>query len=82
VKTEDEVEVERLVGLLQQCDAELPPDSPVREALHKAALALRVAFAHGRRPDIEDMYAGIGRPLSKAERQHLRELGIEPPSDD
>ena len=78
----DEAEVERLIGFLQRCDAELAPTSAAREALQKAALALRLAFVHGFRSEIEELHAGIDRPLSSAERQHLRDLGIEPPDGD
>jgi len=78
----DEAEVERLVGLLRVCDTEAAPNAPAREALQKAALALRVAFLRGCRAEIEELYAGIDRPLSEAKHQHLRKVGIAPPDDE
>ena len=78
----DEAELERLVEMLRRLDAELAPDAPSREALQKAALALRLAFIHGLKTELEDLYTSIDKPLTEAQRQHLRSIGVEPPAKD
>lgn len=79
---DDEIELHRLSDLLQQIDGSLEPNSPLREALVKAGLALGLGFIHGWRPEIERIYRMREEPLTEAERTHLRSLGIDPDAQD
>jgi hypothetical protein len=73
----DHQELLRLTNLLQPLD-DRQNVGDVREALRKAALALNVAFIHGLRAEVEEMFASLEKPLGPAEREHLRRLGIDP----
>ena len=77
----DQQELLRLTTLLEPLDDRQDVESEVREALQKAALALNVAFIHGHRKEVEEMYTSLERPLGPAEREHLRRLGIDPDAD-
>lgn len=50
--------------MLRDIDAQLPAESPLREGLKKAGLALSVAFIHNLRPEIERFYSGIDVPYT------------------
>ena len=77
----DEQELLRLTNLLESIHERLDIDSHRREALQKAALALSVAFIHGLRTEIENLYTTLDRPLSATERDNLLGLGIDPDAD-
>jgi hypothetical protein len=53
---EDDKELHRLADMLQVIDRQLCPDTPLREALVKAGIALSHGFIHGARPKIEEDY--------------------------
>jgi hypothetical protein len=77
----DEQEMHRLCDLLGSLDANLPPHSPLRECLEKAALAIQASFIHGHRAWVETMYNGLHDPnadLTAEQRRHLSSLGIDP----
>ncbi|MDC0936310.1 hypothetical protein OAS39_08470 [Pirellulales bacterium] len=75
---EDEQELHRLAGMLEQIDQNLPSDSQLREALYKAGLSLSLLFLDGSGPDIEEQYLNRVAELSCKEREHLRSLGLDP----
>ncbi len=77
----DDAEAERLIKMLQALNTGLPVESPTREALQKAALALSLSFMHGMREQVEEMYGSINAPLTDAQKSHLKSLGIEPGED-
>jgi hypothetical protein len=56
---QDERELHRLTDMLREIDASLQKESPLREGLKIAGLALSVAFIHHLRPEIERLYAGL-----------------------
>ncbi len=64
---DDERELHRLADMLQVIDSQLAPDSPLREALAKAGIALSQGFIHGSRSKIEEDYRFL---------QDLRKLNI------
>ena len=74
----DEKELNRLGRMLSKIDRLLTKTSPWREALQKAGLALGIGFMRGLRPDIERHYRQLGTPLTAAEQEHLRSMGIDP----
>ena len=75
---EDEFELLRLCEMLREVHKGLEAESPLREAVTKAALGLSFAYTHGSRSKIEEWALGIGKPLSDTGLQHLRSLGINP----
>lgn len=75
---EDNNELHRLTDMLRTIDEGLPQSSILREALQKAGLALSLGFINGIRVEIEDRYEGIGAPLTEAQLEHLRTMGIDP----
>jgi len=78
VKPTDEKELRRLAEMLRDIDARLERDSPLREGLTKAGLALTSAFIHDLRPEIERHYGQIGAPLTETQRSHLLSMDIDP----
>lgn len=74
----DEEELRRLGDLLRAIDDGLEPNSPLREALLKAGFALVLSFSRGMRADIEQCYETRDQPLTDAQREHLRGLGLDP----
>ena len=77
---QDEKELHRLADMLRDIDATLPRESPLREGLKKAGLALSIAFIHDLRPEIERQLTSLGTPLSAAERARLGMMGMYPDS--
>ncbi len=77
----DEQELHRLSALLAEVDKSLPRDSPLREGLVKAGLALSIAFIDGRRGWIENTYAHLDDDLTEEQRAHLIRLGIDPDAE-
>ncbi len=73
----DEAELHRLCAELEQVDRQQLSSSG-REALKKAALALSTAFIHDLRSDIERQYERLGQPLSAAEQEWMKTVGIDP----
>ena len=71
---DDEKELHRLCDMLRMIDDGLEPGSPLHEATRKAGLALSYGFIHGLRPQIESVYAQLGRPLNDSELVALREI--------
>jgi hypothetical protein len=67
--------------MLETIDGTLESNSPVREALKKAGLALSLCYMHGLRPDIDRHFQQLGTALSESERERLRSVGIDPESD-
>ena len=65
---DDHQELLRLTSLLESLDSRQNVDGEVRESLRKAALALNVAFIHGLRAEVEEMFASLEKPLGPAER--------------
>lgn len=53
---EDDKELHRLAAMLEDIDHQLRPDSPLKEGLVKAGLALSHTFIHGSRSKIEADY--------------------------
>jgi hypothetical protein len=74
----DETELHRLSDMLAAIDSSLPSDSPLREGLAKAGLALALGFIQGMRADIEQQFEQLGDPLSDEQRAYLKRLGIDP----
>lgn len=74
----DETELHRLCEMLRQVEKGLNAESPLREAVKKAALGLSLAFIHGFRERIEHLAENLGRELNDSEKDHLRSLGIDP----
>jgi hypothetical protein len=74
----DEKELHRLSELLHDIDRSLAPDSPQREALMKAGLALGMIFLQSARGEIERIYEGIGQPVKKDQKKALKAKGIKP----
>jgi hypothetical protein len=74
----DESELHRLCDMLKVVHDGLKVGSPLREALTKAGLGLSLAFMNGQRWKMEELAAGLGRPLDEGQRQELRKLGIDP----
>ena len=56
---QDEKELHRLTDMLRDIDANLQKDSPLREGLEKAGLALSVAFINNLRPEVERIYSAL-----------------------
>jgi hypothetical protein len=56
VTPQDEKELYRLTDMLRDIDAQLQQESPLREGLKKAGVALSVAFIHDLRSEIEQFY--------------------------
>ena len=77
---QDEKELHRLADILRDIDAALPRESPLREGLKKAGLALSIAFIRDLRPEIERQFMRLGTPLSAAECARLGMMGIDPDS--
>jgi hypothetical protein len=75
---QDEKELHRLADMLRDLDATLQRESPLREGLKKAGLALTVAFTHNLRPEIEQHFTSLGTPLTEAERTRLKKMNIDP----
>lgn len=75
---DDENELHRLGDMLKEVHDGLDAGSPLREAVTKAGLGLSLAFIGGQRAKIEEIAAGLGRPLNEAQREQLRKLGIDP----
>jgi len=75
---QDEKELRRLTDMLREIDGMLQSNSPLKEGVAKAALALSTAFIHDLRPEIERFYNSLGTPLSELERSRLNNLGINP----
>lgn len=75
---DDESELHRLCDMLKVVHDGLDEGSPLREALTKAGLGLSLAFMNGQRWKMEELAAGLGRPLDEGQRQELRRLGIDP----
>jgi hypothetical protein len=74
----DDLELRRLCDCLTEIDATLPSDSPRRESLKKAALALQLVFQRGQRLEIEDQYRKLGAALDEPSKARLRAMGLEP----
>ena len=77
----DEGELHRLSNMLATLNRDLANDSPLREGLAKAGLALGFAFIDGRRAQIEHAYRQLDSSvaaLTDEQRAHLAELGIDP----
>ena len=53
---QDDKELHRLADMLQAIDRQLGPDTPLREALVKAGIALSHGFIRGSRSKIEEDY--------------------------
>jgi hypothetical protein len=53
---EDDKELHRLADVLETIDHQIGPESPLREALVKAGLALSHTFIHDSRSKIEEDY--------------------------
>jgi hypothetical protein len=77
---DDENELHRLCDMLKEVHDGLDEGSPLREAVTKAGLGLSLAFMNGQRWKMEELAAGLGRPLDEGsrQRQELRRLGIDP----
>ena len=75
---EDERELHRLCDMLKVVHDGLDVGSPLREAVTKAGLGLSLVFMNGQRSKVEELAAGLGRPLDEEQRQKLRALGIDP----
>jgi hypothetical protein len=56
---QDEKELHRLTDMLRDIDAKLQRESPLREGLKKAGLALCASFIHNLRPEIEQDYVAL-----------------------
>ena len=78
MESQDEDELRRLSELLRTIDGQLDSSSTQREALQKAGLALSLAFRLDLRADVEREYGQLGRPITEAQRAHLRSMGNEP----
>jgi hypothetical protein len=76
----DESELHRLAAMLETIDVTLESNSPLREALKKAGIALILGFTRGLRPEIDRQFQQLGTPLSDSDRARLRSLGIDPES--
>lgn len=74
---EDELELHRLCDLLRRSAKSLQAEPDLVEAISKAGFGLSLAFMHGFRPKIEDLAQGVGRPLTEAQENHLRSLGVK-----
>ena len=81
MKHPDERELLRLASLLEALHKRPDVDQHSREALQKAALALSVAFIHGLRGEVEELYATLDKPLPEAARRHLLRLGVNPDAE-
>jgi hypothetical protein len=77
VTPQDEKELHRLADMLRDIDATLQRESPLREGLKKAGLALSIAFIHGLRPEIERNFMSLGTPLTSLERARLKKSGSD-----
>ena len=79
---QDEDELHRLTEMLREVESTLQPDSPLREAVKKAGLSLTFSYIHKLRPEIERIYSDLGTAtLSKAQRENLVKLEINPDAD-
>jgi hypothetical protein len=77
----DEQELLRLTNVFESLHDRLDDDPSGKEALQKGALALSVSFIHGLRPEVERLYATLGKPLPEAAREHLRQLDLDQDDD-
>jgi hypothetical protein len=75
---EDEQELHRLCDLLRRVEKSLEVGSPLREAVIKAAYGVSLAFIHGFRSRVDELFARHGTELTAEEKDHLRSMGIEP----
>jgi hypothetical protein len=82
MNNEDETELYRLTDMLKSISAQLDPASPNHEGLKKGALALQNIFIHGHRSEIEEIYNGLGKPLSVEQIEHLKRMGIKSNKND
>jgi hypothetical protein len=72
---EDRAELQRLTDMLRDINAKLDRDSPLREGLIMADLALHYVFTNGLRADLEQGYSKpAGKPLTESQ---LAELDAE-----
>jgi len=74
---EDAAELNRICDVLKKIDGECGSSPEVHEALAKASLALHYVFIHGNRAGIESQFDNIGKLLSKEQKKHLKDMGIE-----
>jgi hypothetical protein len=77
-RSSDDQELLRLTSLLEHLHQQANVDADTRQALQKAALALRVSLMHGLRAEVEKPHATLGKSLPATTREHLRRLGIDP----
>jgi hypothetical protein len=75
--TDDASELHRPCDMLGQAHDGLAENSPLREAVTKAALGLSFAYANGGRSAVEAGAQDIGAPLDKTQLERLRSLGLE-----
>ena len=75
MRPEDEKELHRLANMLRDIDAALERDSPLREGLKKAGLALISAFNNDLRPEIEKQFMSLGTLQTEKERARLKKEG-------
>lgn len=75
--TEDKLELSRLCAILGALEGKAK-EKAESEALKKAALALSVAYIHGYKSEIDDLYLNLDVPLSDSEKAHLVRLGLDP----
>jgi len=61
----DELELHRISALLAEVNGSLPENSPLREGLVKAGLALGLAFINGQRGWIDNEYAQLDADISE-----------------
>lgn len=72
----DDAELHRLTNLLSKISDKTALTNDEQEALKKAALALSVAFMHGHRKEIEEIYDNLDKQLTPEQKQVLQSLGI------
>jgi hypothetical protein len=73
----DENELHRLTNFLSKVTDRTDLSKDEKEALKKAALALSIAFIHGHRKEIEDIYENLDSTLSPEQQQYLRSSGLK-----
>lgn len=76
MKTESEMY--KICEVIKKIAEQYTDDSVEILALQKAAIALQLVHLNKLEAELERMHDGIGKPLSKDQKDHLRSMGINP----
>ena len=75
-------ELNEYLAALERVSMHYPAESPESKAIAMGAEALIFAFGEKTRSAFAAFFKNRDRPLTEAQRLHLRSLGIDPDLDD